>query len=144
MLKHYGLTYRQGKRDKKQLKLKRYIEVDAWISGYLPGKADTKNFGRVGAYEFSAYVDGVATIVGHASNMTDVERTRVSAPDGSLIQEMYGKIYELRGMELTKNNLIFHCNFVRERPEKTEEQCIMDIPALKGTPAKKVRSILDR
>jgi len=144
MLKHKELAYQQGKRSKKQLKLKRFIEVDAWISGYLPGKKDTKNEGKVGAYEFSAYVDGEPAIVGHASNMTEVERNAITAPDGSLKEEIYGKIYELRGQELTKNDLIFHCNMVRERLDKNQDQCIMDIPAMKGNQVKKVKSILDR
>jgi len=148
MLKHNDLTYRQGKRDKKQLKLKRFIEVDAWISGYLPGKVNTKNEGKVGAYEFSAYVDGVPTIVGHASNMTDVERDEVTAPGGSLYDDIYGKIYELRAQEWTKNKLLFHCNMVRPREDKTQEQCVVDLTLAmglqKGTPVKKVRSILDR
>jgi bifunctional non-homologous end joining protein LigD len=56
MLKREGHRYHQGKRTKDWMKLKRFQEVDAYVTGWKPGEAG--NTGLVGALELSVILDG--------------------------------------------------------------------------------------
>lgn len=112
--------YQEGKRPKDWQKLKRFQEVDAYVSGFVPGKAG--NEGLVGALELAVNINGVEHGIAAVSQLTLEQRKAMTAPDGSLKPEYYGQVVTFRGQELTKNGRFRHAVFVGFREDKTKQQ----------------------
>lgn len=123
ILKDLDAAYETGKRGKSWQKVKRFQEVDAFVTGYIPGKEG--NEGLVGALELSVTINenALPTPVAAVSQVTLEERKAMTAPDGSLKPEYYGRVVTFRGQELSKNGRFRHAIFVTWREDKTKEQC---------------------
>lgn len=121
ILKNYSGKYEQDKRSKTHYKLKRYQTQDGFIVGWLPG--DGANTGLVGAVEVACYIGGKIHRFASVSQFTHVERVQMTAQDGSLKEEYYNRVVEVRGQVLTKNGRFQHAVFLGWRPDKTADMC---------------------
>jgi ATP-dependent DNA ligase len=110
--------YQEGKRSKDLVKLKRFQEVDAYVSGYVPGKAG--NEGLVGALELSVKIDGKEVPIAAVSQLTGEQRIAMSDPSGALKPEYYDRVVTFRGQEMTKNGRFRHAVFVGFREDKVK------------------------
>lgn len=121
VMKRVDLEYQPGKRVKGQLKCKRFVEVDGFVTGHIPGEHGFT--GLVGALEVSAYREGKVCVIAHFSNIPLVDRKQMTGPQGELIPEYYNRVVTVRGAEWTRNKLLFHCQLVSYREDKAPEEC---------------------
>lgn len=124
MIKDRQSAYRPGERNGGWHKVKTMSTADAFVTGWKPGQGS--NASLVGSLELSVYVDGEAVSIGHAGNMTVKFRRALTAPDGSLREDWYGRVVEFAGQGVGPNGKIRHCLLVRERPDKDPAQCQAD------------------
>jgi len=106
MLKHIYSKYRPNSRVDCWLKVKRYDDVEAVITGWSPGAGRIE--GKVGACTVS--IDG--KVVGAFGNLTDELREQMTASDGSLKKEYYGKRVLVR-YQPPLRGLMRHCRLVK-------------------------------
>lgn len=127
MVKDLNGTYAPGKRVTTMLKWKREETVDGWISGYTPADPESAWAGTVGALLVSVHdaASGAAVEVGSVIPGDMEQRRAMSADDGSLRPEWYGRVVEVRGQSWTKNRRLSHCVLVRFRPDKSPTQCAL-------------------
>lgn len=111
-------SYAEGKRPKAWQKLKKFQEVDAFVSGFVPGQKG--NEGLVGALELSVNINGHTVPIAAVSQLTGQQRLDFTAPDGSLRSDLYGKVVTFRGQEMTKNGRFRHAVFVGFRDDKQQ------------------------
>lgn len=116
IFKRKDAPYKEGKRDKSWQKLKKFSEVDAFVTGYIPGKAG--NEGMVGAIELSVNIDGKIVPIAAVSQLTGEQRKEMTDSDGSLKPEFYNRVVTFRGQELTKKGRFRHAVFVGFREDK--------------------------
>lgn len=121
VLKNVYGYYEPGKRSKSQYKLKVFREIDCFITGYTPGEHG--NEGLVGAFLVSVFLDGKKFEIGAVSGITKELRKEVTAEDGSLKDEFYGKVVTCRYQELTKTKRMRSAVFVGFRPDKSMHDC---------------------
>lgn len=134
MLKHLDGMYEDGKRSKMLLKWKKIYTTDAFITGWVPSKKDRGWDGLVGALEVSV-IDNVTAKeveIGAVQPGTLEFRKKISNPDGSLKEEYYNKVVEIRGNEWTKGIRLRHCVLVRWRPDKGAYDCLMDLDEVRA------------
>lgn len=136
MLKRKDSKYLAGKRMANWQKVKRMSTGDFFLTGDSdPGEG--KNVGLVGSLKF-AYKDenGFDVECGDVGSFTDELRTKLSAPDGKLVDllEIEGETYKTKGLVIEvmgqgrtgKSGRIRHPQFVGFRPDKNPEDCTMD------------------
>lgn len=122
IFKNQSAPYRHGKRDKKAwLKLKKFQEIDAFVTGYIPGEHGYE--GLVGALELAVRINGQDVGIAAVSQITLEERKAITAPDGSLKPEILNRVITFRGQELTKHGRFRHAIFVSWREDKASEDC---------------------
>lgn len=140
MLKDIRAIYAEGKRAKTILKWKKIYTNDGFVSGYVPAEEGKGWEGLVGALEISAYdaQTGEARVIGSVQPGTLQFRRQISNSDGTLKQEYYGRVVEIRGNDWTKNFRLFHCVLLCWRPDKNKEDCRVDFSAI--VPGKDERS----
>ena len=121
ILKSLVGLYEEGKRSKFMYKLKKFHTADCFITGWLAG--DHKHTGKVGAMLISVYRAEEEVEVGAVGAIPDQLRNEISAPDGSLKQEYYGKVVEIRYQETTKLKRLRHAVLKQWRPDKEKYAC---------------------
>lgn len=121
MLKNIHAKYEPGKRSKSMYKVKSMVTVDAFVTGWIPGSAGWD--GLVGALIVSVHLGDRVHEVGSVSAIPMVDRIEMTAPDGSLKSEYYGRVMEIRGQRITKNRRFQHCVPLGWRPDKSSDQC---------------------
>lgn len=132
MLKHANGKYDYGKRSKTLLKWKRVYTTDAFVVGYVPANKGKGWDGLVGALEVAIFDDrGEQVGIGAVQPGTLETRKEVTAPDGSLRKEYYGRVVEIRGQDWTKNLRLRHCVLLKWRPDKGKEECTLDMKTLR-------------
>jgi len=114
MLKHQWSRYKVNSREECWLKVKRYDDVEAVITGWSKGCGRNRN--KVGSCIIS--IDGKQ--VGAFGNMTDSIRNDMTAPDGSLKQEYYGRRVLVRYQPPLKG-LMRHCRLLKLLEKENEE-----------------------
>lgn len=125
MLKKRSGTYATGKRSKELLKLKRFLTVDGWISGFTP--ADPKKGGKdlIGGFELSSFVDGTPKVIASVTGLPNAMKrdATIVGPDGKpALNPLYlDRVVEVIGQEWTKNGLLVHARFSEWRPDKRKE-----------------------
>lgn len=151
ILKKVDGVYEYGKRSGNWLKVKTFSTADAFVVGYNPG--ENANTGLVGSLdlavlepyggttdEWQREVEAGATFVTDAQhgkqyrvrpvaqvgNLLHEWRKEISAPDGSLRPEIYGRVIEFLGQGVGKNGRVRHAHMVRLRPDKTLYDCLVD------------------
>lgn len=132
MLKHKDGKYEDGKRSKTVLKWKHVYTMDAFVVGYVPATSGKGWDGLVGALEVAVFDDrGEQVGIGAVQPGTLETRREVTAPDGSLKEEYYGKVVEIRGQDWTKNLRLRHCVLLNWRPDKGKEDCDLNMERLR-------------
>lgn len=125
ILKDMDGLYEEGKRSKYMYKLKKFNTADCFITGWSPG--EKKHTGKVGAVLISVMrdVDGrmEEVEVGAVGAIPNELRDEMTKPDGSLKDEFYEKVMEVRYQEITKNNRLRHAVIKQWRPDKSMCDC---------------------
>lgn len=126
------------------VKVKKRIEFDAFVTGFIRGEEGTAWRNLVGALEFSVYTkDGTRHVLGYGTNLTLENRQKVTSYDPatdtvSLVSGMYGKVAEISGQDISARELrLSHCTIDRWRPKqgpdaKLAEACVVDIEDLRS------------
>jgi len=115
-------------------KLKPPMNVDAVVLGYHLGKKGTRLEGMVGAFEVGLFkeTDGKVELVsiGKVPTMPDLERVKwnVRMLELNLSFDKYYKesrpfVIEINASEVTVNNKLRFPSYLREREDKTIEEC---------------------
>jgi ATP-dependent DNA ligase len=117
-------SYHAGERNAGWFKVKTMTTADAFVVGWKPGQGSNANL--VGSLELAVYKDGEAVSIGHAGNMTVKFRRDLTAPDGTLREEWYGRVIEFAGQGVGPNGKIRHCLLQRVRLDKDPAGCQAD------------------
>jgi ATP-dependent DNA ligase len=144
ILKNLRATYEDSSSRRRDawVKVKKRQDYDAFVTGFKRGEEGTGFENLVGALEFSVKLtNGKLHPIGYPINMTLEERNRISVYDPatgqvSMIQEMYGKVAEISGQDISARELrLSHCTLDRWRDQggdlKHADECVMDLDELK-------------
>ncbi len=137
MIKERKGKYRPGGRDGGGwYKFKWLSTADAVIVGYKPGKNSLSNM--VGSVELALLErvpsptattwtkDGIhyrSVPVASVGVFTNAFREALTAPDGSLKREYYGKVMEFESQGIGTGGKARHPRFVKMRPDKDPTEC---------------------
>lgn len=122
MLKRLDWPYECGKQSKGMYKWKKQRTIAAFITGFIPGKGEFS--GLIGALCVSTIDEA-----GHKHEVAAIQpgdlhyRSLISEADGSLCDDMYGKVVEVVYQCKTKNNRLRHAVLKRFRPDKSMYDC---------------------
>lgn len=126
------------------VKVKKRMEVDAFVIGFLRGEADGDWVNLVGSIEFGVYLpDGKIHSIGFATNLTMEQRLKISTYDPAtntvgMVPGMYGKVAEISGQDISARSFrLSHCTVDRWRPKqgpdaKFKEDCTMSMEDLQA------------
>lgn len=121
MLKRLDWPYIDHGRGKGWYKLPKQDRVDAFVTGFVPGEGEFS--GLVGSLLISTMIDGEPVEIGAVQPGDLGFRNKISLADGSLRDEMYGKVMEVSYMCKTKNSRLRHAVKERFRPDKNTSDC---------------------
>ena len=117
------------------VKMKRRCEVDAFVTGSIPGGKGTGWEHLIGALEFSVYLrksDGEKHIVAYCSNLTMEQREKLTVKvDGKpqVHPQLLGKVAEVSGQEFSaRSHRLSHAIIERWRigaDAKSKEDCVL-------------------
>jgi len=123
------------------VKVKKRIEVDAYVTGFKRGEPDTEWANMVGAIEFSVMTEQGEHPIGFGINLTMEQRRKVTRYDSEtdevkLHPGMYGKVAEISGQDISARVLrLTHCTIDRWRnkrgDEKGKEDCVVKLADLR-------------
>lgn len=110
--------YEPGKRVRHWIKRKRSLEVEAFVTGFKPGRSDGGNSHLIGALEFSVHTDeGTTRPIAWVSGLTDADRIAMTCKaDGqvSLVPAFYGRRAMIAGQdESARSKRIRHARISR-------------------------------
>lgn len=142
MLKNSDAPY-DHKRSRSVYKRKKFIEIDGWVSGFVPSDEAAGWSNLIGALEFSAYTEtGAVHPFAVCANLTleDRKAMTVQGPDGkpALNPDTLGMIAAIRGMEWSSRSYrLSNARIQRwregEGPDsKRKEDCFLDLAAVKA------------
>jgi ATP-dependent DNA ligase len=118
MLKRLDAVYLLGGRPANNwYKMKKHSTFDCIAMGFTQGKGKYNN--RIGALVFGQYVNDKLVELGHASGMSDSERTEMSNNPEKYI----GKVVVIKGMERLRSGSIRHPQFAGIRYDKDPKDC---------------------
>jgi ATP-dependent DNA ligase len=105
------------------VKVKKEATIDAFIIGTTKGKG--KYEGMIGALEVAVMNGGVIWPIGKISSLGDVAN-RVEATEFALANTLKNRTIEVKFNEVTKNKKLRHGRFIRWRPDKPAEECLLE------------------
>lgn len=127
ILKNRKAPYEQGRRTKGQFKVKAFVTVDAFITGFVKSSEDKGHADLIGGFKFSSYVDGELREIAAVSNIDLETRTQATTlVDGKpeLNPEWLNKCAELIGQDWNKKSLRLNSARINEwRDDKNPEDC---------------------
>ncbi len=122
MIKAEAGRYYPGKRTRLWLKVKRTYTVDAWVSGWTPGK--DANAGKVGSVEVSVLgVSGRPVAVGSVGNLKTAWRDLITLHGGGLDPAVLHTVIECRAQGVTAGGRLRHPVMLRVRTDKPWQDC---------------------
>lgn len=124
MLKHLDWPYESGKRSKGMYKWKKHQTIDAFVTGFVPGRGEFS--GLIGALLVSVMAGSKQVEIGAVQPGDLTFRRRISEADGNLQDNMYGKVVEVSYLCKTKNNRLRHAVLKRFRPDKSCYDCTIE------------------
>lgn len=141
ILKNQNSPYiASSSRSRNWVKVKKQIEFDAFVTGFIQGKKGTAWEPYIGAIEFSVILSDNANkkhVLGFASNITLEERKKATiqtAEGPALNPDYYGRVAEISGQDLSARQLrLTHCKIQRWRTKsdgKRPEECYARIADL--------------
>jgi len=121
MMKRSDWPYVDHGRGRGWYKLAKQDKIDAFVTGFVPGEGEFS--GLIGSLLVSIHTkDGSREIA--AVQPGDLPfRNKISLADGSLCDDMYGKVIEVSYMCKTKNIRLRHAVLKRFRPDKNMYEC---------------------
>ncbi len=127
MLKHLDYPYEGNKRSKGMYKWKKHADMDCFVTGYVPG--ENEFCGLVGSLKVSimdANENAVEVAAIQPGSLTF--RNEISLGDGSLRDDIYGKVVEVTYFCKTKNKRLQHAVIGEHgwRTDKTMYDCTGD------------------
>ena len=128
ILKNRRAPYEQGKRTKNQWKLKAFITIDAYITGFVPSTVGKGNEKLIGGFQFSTNYEGKEVVIASVSNINDATRNAATVLDAdgkpTLNPEWKGKCAELIGQYINKKSFLLNLARISEwRDDKNPEDC---------------------
>lgn len=128
ILKNRKAKYEQGKRTKGQWKLKGFVGVDAYVTGFTPSSDDKQFKDLIGGLTFSTNYKGKEIEIAAVSNIPlDVRKEATSHDaDGNVILNpaWYGKCAELVGQNFKEGSFRLGSARINEwRPDKQPSDC---------------------
>jgi ATP-dependent DNA ligase len=127
------------------VKVKRRVEFDAFVTGFLRGEPDTAWKNLVGALEFSVIDEksGKLHPIAMCSNLTLENRQKITVYDAAtdkvtLHPSMYGKVAEVSGQDVTARVYrLSHATVDKWRKKdgpdaKRKEDCTVDLDEVKA------------
>jgi bifunctional non-homologous end joining protein LigD len=124
MLKRSDSLYHE-KRHPSWLKVKWLRTIDCFVTDWQPGKGGYE--GLVGALHMSVLDKYGRTVeIGKHGVFTEKLRREMTAEDGSLKHEWYGKVMELSYQDVGTNMRLRHPRLYRLRPDKAIIDCELD------------------
>lgn len=133
------------------VKVKRQIEIDAYVSGFERGRSGSKWEICVASLIFSVNTDKGHHTIAKVSNIPWVFRKKISHYDAKLNQlkldvGVYGKVARLSGMEVSQRAFrLVYPNLVFWRPNLRQEDCVYamsDLHAARmGAPIQPLRTV---
>lgn len=122
MLKRLNWPYESRKRSKGTFKMKKEgAPIDAFVTGFVPGEGEFS--GLIGSLLLSVMVNGQAIEIAAVQPGDLPFRNKISLADGSLAEDMYGKVVEVSYFCKTKNKRLRHAVLERFRPDKNLYEC---------------------
>jgi ATP-dependent DNA ligase len=121
LLKHKDWDYQCGKRIRGQFKYKARHEMDCFITGSTPGEGEFS--GLIGALLVSVLINEQKVEVAAIQPGSLGFRQSISLADGSLRDDMYGKVVEVSFFERTKNGRLRDAVLEKWQPELTCYDC---------------------
>ena len=101
--------------------------VSTFIENGIEVEPVTRNYynGWIGSLVFSKYnADGELEQVGRCTGINDKDRSMFTENQDKYL----GEVIEIKAMEMTKDGHFRHPNFVRLRPDKNPEECVINEP----------------
>lgn len=145
ILKHLDAPYidSSSRRRDAWVKVKKRIEFDTFVTGFIRGSAGTGWEKMIGALEFSVNTEKGKHVIGYASNITLETRQKITQYDPTtdtvkLHPAMYGKVAQISGQDISARELrLSHCTIDRWRPKqgpdaKRAEECIVKMEDLRA------------
>ena len=128
------------------IKVKKRLEFDAFVTGFIRGDADTAWKNLVGALEFSVETDNGRHVIAYCTNLPLESRKKITVYDEandkvSLNPAVLGKVAEISGQDISARSLrLSHATIDRWRPKdgpdaKRKEQCVALMEDLRAAAA---------
>lgn len=125
------------------IKVKKRIEFDAFVTGFIRGEKGTGWEKMVGALEFSVKTEKGIHVLGFGSNLTMETRQKITQYDPetdtvTLNPAILGKVAEISGQDVSARSFrLSHCTIDRWRPKngpdaKRAEDCIVKMADLEA------------
>jgi len=99
-------------------KVKPQKEVDCIVTGFVEG--DGKYFGLVGSLKVSVWIDGKLTEIANVSGMDDTTRLDIDE------EKDLNRVVEVEYQEVGNGGRLIHAHFVRWRPDKPADECVVN------------------
>lgn len=147
ILKNLSSTYEDSSSRSRSgwVKVKKRIEYDAFVTGFIRGEADTAWKNMVGAVEFSVIDEKTGALhpIAMCSNLTMEQRVKLTIYDAEkdevqLLPAAYGKVAEVSGQDISARSLrLSHATIDRWRPKdgpdgKRKDQCTVSMDDLRS------------
>lgn len=127
ILKKRDAPYEQGKRSKNQWKLKAFIGIDAYVTGYVPASEDKGLSNYIGGFIFSTHYKGEEVEIGAVSNIDMATRKSATVYENGkpvLNPEWLGKCAEIKAQNFKKGSFRLGSARIEEwRDDKNPEDC---------------------
>lgn len=142
VFRHIEGQYEPGKRSRWIVKVKNTETVDAFVSGWIPGRG-IGNAGQVGGLLVSVWTEeGVSHEVAGvtvADKSEEIGKDRefrqaiTVVQDGEvhLRSDMLNRVVEITGKCWNKNVRLCHARIVRWRPDKSADECRLDVGVIR-------------
>lgn len=126
MMKKKSMKYKQGNRSSEMQKLKGFVTVDGFITGYVKSSESRGYKDLIGGFKISAYVDGKQQEIAAVSNIPlSVRKEATVMEDGkpTLNPDYLNRCVELVGQEFGKNHRLGSARINEWRPDKDPLDC---------------------
>lgn len=128
------------------IKVKKRIEMDAFVTGFNRGKEESAWHNLVGDLEFSINTDSGQHIVAYCTNMPLATRRKISSYDAendivSLNPKVIGRVAEVSGQDISARSLrLTHSTIERWRKSdgpdgKSPDECFIEMEFLRKSAA---------
>jgi len=148
MLKNRNSKYSASSSRKRDawVKVKKRVEYDAFVTGFLRGDADTAWKDLVGALEFSVMTDKGLHPIAMCTNLKLKTRKKITIYDKetdtvSLDPRLMGRVAEVSGQDISSRSMrLSHATIERWRPtegpdSKSKEECMVSMEDIREAAA---------